>query len=100
MLSYKCIKWSTDTEQSMKIETKESLILELLVVCIPCIVLNAFDSNFDLCLLDSEGECSDKGSQGSSGSNEFSSASALNDLGDLGVRKELDGGDVGGDVVT
>ena len=84
----------------MKIETKESLILELLVVCIPCIVLNAFDSNFDLCLLDSEGECSDKGSQGSSGSNEFSSASALNDLGDLGVRKELDGGDVGGDVVT
>ena len=84
----------------MKIETKESLILELLVVRIPCIVLNVFDSNFDVSLLDSEGECSDKGSQGSSGSNELSSTGALDDLSDLAVRKELDGGDVGRDIVT
>ena len=93
MLSYKCIGWIS--EQNMKIETKESLILELLVVCIPCIVLNVFDSNFDVSLLDSEGECSDKGSQGSSGHSKFSSTCALNDLSDLGERKHLGLRDVG-----
>ena len=48
MLSYKCIIGTT--EQNMKIETKENLIIEEFAVCIPWVVLSVFDSNFDISL--------------------------------------------------
>ena len=48
MLSYKCIIWTT--EQNMKIETKENLIIEEFAVWIPWVVLSVFDSNFDISL--------------------------------------------------
>ena len=73
----------------MKIETKESLIFRRISCVHTVFFLNAFVSNFDVSFPDSlnesEGECSDKGSQGSSGHSELSSTCALNDLSDLGI---------------